>query len=213
MGEKPTTAPGRDADSANSAKGDNVLPAYCNPPNPCPIGHTSKSIFIIMLRSNSFHGIPSPPHPFPIISSFLFTLSIISWFLVIWKRESWNNWCSYSIGRRERLRGGVWEHGCLQQRVPVGAGLHVRHGAHVRLPGIVREERQRKEPRQCRHRQYGGHRHPQDNVWLPSNSHPPNSLAIFFVSFSSFIFLFWKMGFEATFLGFFETALLDFVGC
>lgn len=160
-----------------------------------------------------FMGFPPPPHPFPIISSFLFTLSIISWFLVIWKRESWNNWCSYSIGRRERLRGGVWEHGCLQQRVPVGAGLHVRHGAHVRLPGIVREERQRKEPRQCRHRQYGGHRHPQDHVWLPSNSHPPNSLAIFFVSFSSFIFLFWKMGFEATFLGFFETALLDFVGC
>lgn len=43
MGEKPTTAPGRDADSANSAKGDNVLPAYCNPPNPCPIGHTKEN--------------------------------------------------------------------------------------------------------------------------------------------------------------------------
>lgn len=27
---------------AKSEKSDNVLPAYCNPPNPCPIGYTSK---------------------------------------------------------------------------------------------------------------------------------------------------------------------------
>lgn len=38
--EKTTTAPGKDS---TSAKGDNVLPAYCNPPNPCPIGHSREN--------------------------------------------------------------------------------------------------------------------------------------------------------------------------
>nr|CAG4648879.1 EOG090X0DEG [Polyphemus pediculus] len=28
--------------ATESTKGDNVLPAYCNPPNPCPIGYTAE---------------------------------------------------------------------------------------------------------------------------------------------------------------------------
>merc|ERR1712136_291961 len=43
MGEKSAAALGKDAASAASIKGDNVLPAYCNPPNPCPIGHTKEN--------------------------------------------------------------------------------------------------------------------------------------------------------------------------
>nr|CAG4642034.1 EOG090X0DEG [Eurycercus lamellatus] len=34
---KPTSEPGS---SGSSSKTENVLPAYCNPPNPCPIGYT-----------------------------------------------------------------------------------------------------------------------------------------------------------------------------
>ena len=40
---KPTTKPKISGD-----KSDNVLPAYCNPPNPCPIGYTGSSDRLIL---------------------------------------------------------------------------------------------------------------------------------------------------------------------
>lgn len=39
MADKTKSALNGDA----QGKGDNVLPAYCNPPNPCPIGHTAEN--------------------------------------------------------------------------------------------------------------------------------------------------------------------------
>jgi len=39
--EKPTVKP-TIKPKANGDKPDNVLPAYCNPPNPCPIGYTAE---------------------------------------------------------------------------------------------------------------------------------------------------------------------------
>nr|CAG4642793.1 EOG090X0DEG [Evadne anonyx] len=48
MEEKSTAAAAAEKDSTSaasttSAKGDNVLPAYCNPPNPCPIDHSKEN--------------------------------------------------------------------------------------------------------------------------------------------------------------------------
>jgi hypothetical protein len=40
--EKPTVKP-TIKPKASGDKPDNVLPAYCNPPNPCPIGYTGES--------------------------------------------------------------------------------------------------------------------------------------------------------------------------
>lgn len=39
--EKSTSAAANEA--ASAGKGDNVLPAYCNPPNPCPLGHSAEN--------------------------------------------------------------------------------------------------------------------------------------------------------------------------
>ena len=43
---KPAAAPA----AGTTARGDNVLPAYCNPPNPCPIGYTGNLEIIGILH-------------------------------------------------------------------------------------------------------------------------------------------------------------------
>lgn len=35
--------PDGSVDNVQVVKSDSVLPAYCNPPNPCPVGYTGKS--------------------------------------------------------------------------------------------------------------------------------------------------------------------------
>ena len=43
------------ATTSSSGKTENVLPAYCNPPNPCPIGYTGKfRLLLIAVVGNQF---------------------------------------------------------------------------------------------------------------------------------------------------------------
>ena len=42
--DQPTAKP-----ASSSASNENVLPAYCNPPNPCPIGYTGPSLRLFLI--------------------------------------------------------------------------------------------------------------------------------------------------------------------